>query len=207
MSSPKYDYKKPTGTKDAPGYAAGADGDYFSSTDTLTALVAEDRSHEIKLRTMSWQKAAWLLAGDQVCLAIMAQTWSLSVLGWVPGILTMVLAGILFWVTSMTMHKFIMRYPQIKDICDFGYYAFGKTRIAYEFTGFMLLANNIILIGFHVLTGAKVINTLSDHSQCTVVFSVIVTLIGIVMSLPRTLRHVSFMSMFSGQHFTTITTR
>lgn len=27
---------------------------------------------------MSWQKAAWLLAGEQVCLAIMAQTWSLS---------------------------------------------------------------------------------------------------------------------------------
>lgn len=27
---------------------------------------------------MSWQKAAWLLAGEQVCLAVMAQTWSLS---------------------------------------------------------------------------------------------------------------------------------
>jgi hypothetical protein len=53
-------------------------------------------------------------------------------------------------------------------IGDFGYYAFGKSRIAYGFTGFMLLANNIILIGFHVLTGAKVLNTLSDHSQCTV---------------------------------------
>ena len=37
-----------------------------------------DHQHEIKLRTMSWQKAAWLLAGEQVCLAIMAQTWSLS---------------------------------------------------------------------------------------------------------------------------------
>jgi hypothetical protein len=68
-------------------------------------------------------------------------------------------------------------------IGDFGYYAFGKSRIAYGFTGFMLLANNIILIGFHVLTGAKVLNTLSDHSQCTVVFSVIVMLMGIVMSL------------------------
>jgi hypothetical protein len=84
-------------------------------------------------------------------------------------------------------------------IGDFGYYAFGKSRIAYGFTGFMLLANNIILIGFHVLTGAKVLNTLSDHSQCTVVFSVIVMLMGIVMSIPRTLRHVSFMSMFSGE--------
>jgi hypothetical protein len=80
---------------------------------------------------------------------------------------------------------------------DFGYYAFGKSRIAYAFTAFMLLANNILLIGFHILTGAKVLNTLSSHSLCTVVFSVIVTLIGIVLSIPRTLRHVSFMSIFS----------
>jgi hypothetical protein len=82
---------------------------------------------------------------------------------------------------------------------DFGYEVFGKSKLAYEWTGFMLLANNILLIGFHVLTGARVLNTLSDHSQCTVVFSVICTLMGIVMSLPRTLKHVSFMSMFSGE--------
>jgi hypothetical protein len=62
----------------------------------FTALIEEDHGHDIKLRTMSWQKAAWLLAGDQVCLAIMAQSWSLSVLGWVPGIITMLLAAILF---------------------------------------------------------------------------------------------------------------
>jgi hypothetical protein len=120
-----------------------------------------------------------------------------SVLGWVPGLITMLVAGLLFYITSLTMHSFIMRHPQIKDICDFGYYAFGKSKIAYEFTAIMLLLNNIMLIGFHVLTGAKVLNTLSDHSMCTVGFSVIVTLMGIVMSLPRTLRHVSFMSMFS----------
>lgn len=45
---------------------------------TISALVAEDHQHDISLRTMSWQKAAWLLCGDQVCLAVMAQTWSLS---------------------------------------------------------------------------------------------------------------------------------
>ena len=209
------------------GDVAGVDSDGSSSIDTITALVIEgekfytlvhnpnpsqsrililsrhpDHKHEIKLRTMSWQKAAWLLAGDQVCLAIMAQTWSLSVLGWVPGIITMLVAGVLFYITSLTMHKFIMKHPQIMDICDFGYYAFGKSRVAYVFTSFMLLANNIILIGFHVLTGAKVLNTLSDHSLCTVVFSVIATLMGIVMSLPRTLKHVSFMSMFSGTYLT-----
>jgi hypothetical protein len=77
---------------------------------TFNALIAEDHGHDIKLRTMSWQKAAWLLAGDQVCLAIMAQSWSLSVLGWVPGLITMLLAGILFYFTSMTMWRFIMKY-------------------------------------------------------------------------------------------------
>lgn len=80
---------------------------------------------------------------------------------------------------------------------DFGYYVFGKSKAAYVFSGFMLLANNIMLIGFHTLTGAKVLNTLSDHSLCTAVFSVIVTIMGIIMSMPRTLHHVSFMSMFS----------
>lgn len=109
----------------------------------------------------------------------------------------MVASGILFYITSLTMHQYIMKHPQIKDICDFGYHIFGKNRLAYEFTGFMLLANNILLIGFHVLTGAKVLNTLSDHSQCTVVFSIIVVLLGIILSTPRTLKHVSFMSMFS----------
>jgi len=178
---------------------AAIDSDGSSSIDTITALVNEDHQHDIKLRTMSWQKAAWLLCGDQVCLAIMAQTWSLSVLGWVPGIITMIVAGILFWITSITMHKYIMKHPQIKDICDFGYYVFGKSMVAYHFTAFMLLANNILLVGFHILTGAKVLNTLSDHSLCTVIFSVVVTIMGIVMSIPRTLKHVSFMSMFSGK--------
>ena len=193
MSAPFYPEDEKKVVDDVTDFGAGR----RSSIDVIHALVVEDHTHEIKLRTMSWQKAAWLLCGDQVCLAIMAQTWSLSVLGWVPGIITMVGAGILFWITSITMHKFIMKYPQIRDICDFGYYAFGKSRIAYEWTGFMLLANNIMLIGFHVLTGAKILNTLSDHSQCTVVFSIIVMLMGIVMSAPRTLRHISFMSMFS----------
>ncbi|TKA79842.1 hypothetical protein B0A55_02777 [Friedmanniomyces simplex] len=54
-----------------------------------------------------------------------------------------------------------MKYPQIRNICDFGYYAFGKSKFAYEFTGFMLLANNIMLIGFHILTGAK--SSIRDH--------------------------------------------
>ena len=69
----KQDLSDPDIVRDDTGF--DSDG---NSLNAITALVAEDHQHEIKLRTMSWQKAAWLLAGDQVCLAIMAQTWSLS---------------------------------------------------------------------------------------------------------------------------------
>jgi hypothetical protein len=57
---------------------AQVDSDNESGTYVIDALVREDHGHDIKLRTMTWQRAAWLLCGDQVCLAIMAQTWSLS---------------------------------------------------------------------------------------------------------------------------------
>ncbi|KAF2829503.1 putative amino acid transporter [Ophiobolus disseminans] len=174
-----------------------AESDQDSTTQVIKALVAQDHDHEIKLRTMSCQRAACLLAGEQVCLAIMVQSWSLSILGWIPGLITMFIVGALFYITSLTMHAFIMKHPQIRDICDFGYYAFNKSRLAYEFSAVMLLLNNIMIIGFHVLTSARVLNTLSNYSACTIIFSVISTLIGIMMSLPRTLNHVSLMSMFS----------
>ena len=104
MSDPKYaDEKAPNRVVDTSAIDSDEEGLTFD------ALVAKDHGHDIKLRTMSWQKAAWLLAGEQVCLAIMAQSWSLSVLGWVPGIITMLLAAILFYFTSMTMWKFIMK--------------------------------------------------------------------------------------------------
>ncbi|UZJ51565.1 hypothetical protein CBS101457_000885 [Exobasidium rhododendri] len=84
----------------------------------FAALVAEEDDHDIKLRTMSWQKTAVLLFGDQVCLAIMAQAWSFKVLGWVPGLITTFAAGVLFWITSLTMWRFLMRNPGARDICD-----------------------------------------------------------------------------------------
>ncbi|CAO1637356.1 unnamed protein product [Jaminaea pallidilutea] len=176
----------------------GEEAQSVASTDgVFDQLAQEEDGHDIKFRTMGWKKAAALLFGEQVCLAIMAQSWSYSILGWGPGIAVSIAFGIFFWVTSYTLWRFIMRHPHVRDVCDIGYILFGNSRIAYELTGVMLVLNNVMLIGFHVLTAAKIFNTLSDHSLCTVVFSVIATLIGIVFSVPRTLNHVSIMSIFS----------
>lgn len=52
-------------------------------------------------------------------------------------------------------------------------------------------------VGFHVFTASKIFNTLSDSAICTVAFNVIATIIGIVVSFPRTLNHVSMLSIIS----------
>jgi hypothetical protein len=62
---------------------------------------------------------------------------------------------------------------------------------------FGLVSYNIVLCGFHILTGAQVLNTVTDHSLCSVEFGVIVTIIAIVLSIPRTLSHISIMSVGS----------
>jgi hypothetical protein len=62
---------------------------------------------------------------------------------------------------------------------------------------FGVVAYNVVLCGFHVLTGAQVLNTVTDHSLCSVDFGIIVTIIAIVLSIPRTLSHISLMSTAS----------
>lgn len=103
-----------------------------------------------------------------------------------------------------------MKNPEIRDICDIAAALFPRFgRFAAEATAAMFLLNNIFVVGFHVFTGAKIFNALSGHSQCTVVFQVLAAIIGsefcesrsslkpVVASLPRTLNHVSWMSVFS----------
>jgi len=68
-----------------------------AEVDPFTALAIEEEAHEIKFRTLSWQKAALLLFGEYVCLAILALAWSWSVLGWVCGFFVTAGMGVLTW--------------------------------------------------------------------------------------------------------------
>ncbi|TXT12949.1 hypothetical protein VHUM_01350 [Vanrija humicola] len=175
-----------------------AASDASETTSVFAALVAEEDGHDIKYRTLSWQKATLLLFGEYVCLAILALPWSFSVLGWVVGLIVQIGIGLITWYTSYVLWQYQMRHPECRDICDIAARLFPRwSRLAYEATAVMLLLNNIFVIGFHVFTGAKILNTLDDSKMCNVVFQVVSAIIGVIVSLPRTLNHVSLMSVVS----------
>src|ERR1700760_4036544 len=116
----------------------------------------------------------------------MSFPWSYSVLGLVPGlILTVVVAGLVLY-TSLITWEFCMRHPEVKDVCDIGQILFWNSKWAWYFTAVMFVLNNTFIQGFHCLVGAKYLNTISNHSLCTISFSAIMAVISWVCSLPRT---------------------
>lgn len=152
---------------------------------------------DIIYRSLSWQKCAGLLFGEYVCLAILSFPWAYSVLGLAGGIITTMILGIAAYYTGIILWKFCMLNPNLLNICDIGYKIFGNSKTAYIITIITLVVNNIFIQGLHTLTGATILNTLSEHGTCTLVFSIIICVVCLVLTLPRKLDQIATMGIVS----------
>ncbi|KAI9928837.1 hypothetical protein MW887_002058 [Aspergillus wentii] len=171
--------------------------DSDAETESIGRQIEMESENSIKYRTCSWQKTAALLFSEYICLAIMSFPWSYSILGLVPGlILTVVIAAIVLY-TSLTVWRFCLRHPEVRDVCDIGQYLFWDSKIAWYLTAIMFLLNNTFIQGLHCLVGAEWFNTVTNHSTCTIVFSLITAIIAWVFSLPRTFSALSKVATFS----------
>lgn len=74
---------------------------------------------------------------------------------------------------------------------DIGKMLFWNSNIAYWFTAVMFLLNNTFIQALHILTIARYLNTMTNHSMCTVDFAVIGACVSFVCSLPRTFEMLS----------------
>ncbi|THU90614.1 hypothetical protein K435DRAFT_728243 [Dendrothele bispora CBS 962.96] len=162
----------------------------------LKQIALED-GHAIRYRSCSWQKTAALLFAEYICLAILSFPWSFSILGLGPAVvLTVVLAGIVLY-TSLILWRFCMAHPEVRDVCDIGRILFGNSKLGYDFTAVMFILNNTFIQALHCLVGAELLNTLTNSSQCTITYSAIAAIICFFFSLPRTLKDMSKLGIFS----------
>ncbi|CDO95528.1 unnamed protein product [Kluyveromyces dobzhanskii CBS 2104] len=169
-----------------------------SSTSYRDALIESDEEgHQIKYRTCSWQHTTGLLLSEYIVLAIMSFPWSYSVLGLIPGlILTVFIASTVLY-TGLIVLDYYERFPHLKNVCDIGQHLFWGSKAAWYATALCFIANNTLIQGLHVLVGAKYLNTITNHSICSVGFSAIVAVISFVFSVPRTFSSLSKVAYFS----------
>lgn len=86
--------------------------------------------------------------------------------------------------TDEKRREFCLRHPEVRDVCDIGQMLFGNWRPAWYLTAIMFMLNNTFIQALHCLTGAKYLNTMTNHSVCTVGFSAIVAIACWLCSLP-----------------------
>lgn len=163
-----------------------------------------ESSPTIDYKNCSWQKTAGLLFSEYICLAIMSFPWSYSVLGLVPGLIITVFVSLTVLYTGLIITDYCIAHPNITSVCDIGQKLFWNSKVVWYLTAICFLANNTLIQALHVLVGAKYFNTISDNYDtsngqklCSVVFSVVSTIICFLISLPRTFLHMSSVGIFS----------
>jgi hypothetical protein len=115
----------------------------------------------------------------------------------VPGVIVTVVVAASVQYTSLTLWRYCLKHPEIRDVCDIGRMLFGGSQLAYNVTAVFFILNNTFIQALHCLVGAKLLNTLTDSAECTVAFSAIAAVLCFFVSLPRPLSQLSHLGTFS----------
>eukprot|EP00871_Galdieria_phlegrea_P001736 jgi/Galph1/2563/GphlegSOOS_G1187.1 len=145
-------------------------------------------------------KSNWIL----VVILIVAETESsgplslpsaVASMGYVPGAIVLALLGLIAGYTGILIAEIWEMHPEVRNYSDvLGIYFGPVGREMGLWCQTMLLW---FFIASCIMPAAQALYITANQSVCYVVWMVIVTLVGIVMSLPRTLKGVAYISIFA----------
>lgn len=150
---------------------------------------------EVKYKTMKWWQTGMFMIAESVSLGVLSLPKTLAQLGLAPALILIIGLGILATYTGYTIHQFRARYPHIQNLADAGEVLFGA--FGRELFGLGQLLFSIFIMGSHILTFSVMMNTVTEHGTCTMVFTAVGFLICFVCSLPRTMKNMTYISCLS----------
>lgn len=133
------------------------------------------------------------MIAETISLGILSLPSAVATLGLVPAIILIVGMGMLATYTGYVIGQFKIRYPHVHNMADAGEILFG--RIGRELLGGAQILFLVFVMGSHVLTFSVMMNVLTEHGTCSIVFGVMGMIISLVLTLPRTLKNVSWLSI------------
>ncbi|GIJ98162.1 hypothetical protein Aspvir_000277 [Aspergillus viridinutans] len=168
----------------------------------------DEEGAEVRYRTLEWWFVSpgsaesrrslidmtFMLAGG-TSLGMLSLPSAVATLGIVPGVILIVGIAIVTIYTGYVMGQFRVRYQRVHSIADAGEVLFGW--IGREVLGTGLLLCLVFVMGGHILTFTVMMNTLTDHGTCSIVFGVVGLLISLMLSLPRTFKRMTWLSVVS----------
>lgn len=101
--------------------------------------------------------------------------------------------GFISTYSGYVIGQFRQRYPFIHSMADAGDILMG--RIGREVLEIGQLLFFLFATGSHLLTFTVMMNTLTEHGTCSIVFGVVGLILSFLLSLPRTMKNVSWLAM------------
>lgn len=89
--------------------------------------------------------------------------------------------------------QFKLRHPQIHNMSDAADILFGPW--GREIVSVAQIIFFIFLMGAHILTFSIMMNTLTDHAACTILFCLVGGILSFILTLSRRLQEVSYLGV------------
>jgi amino acid permease len=133
------------------------------------------------------------MVAEIISLGVLALPQTLASLGFVPGVLLILILGVIATYTGYLIGQFRLAYPSIQSFADCGELIAGP--IGREVMAFAQVLILLFIMAAHVLSFAIALNAITRHAWCTVAFSTVGLLLSFALSLPRTLKNISLLSI------------
>ncbi|KAF9894026.1 hypothetical protein FE257_008998 [Aspergillus nanangensis] len=148
---------------------------------------------EVKYKVLKWWQGGLLMVAETISLGILSLPAAVAKLGLAPAIVILLVMGLFASYTGYVIGQFKWRYPHITSMADAGEVLMG--RFGRELLGFGQLLFLVFLMASHVLTFSVAMNTLTDHATCSILFGIVGMILSFLLSLPRTLEKMSWLSL------------
>ncbi|KAF2646503.1 hypothetical protein P280DRAFT_387238 [Massarina eburnea CBS 473.64] len=175
----------------------------LAETDSSTYGVVSDiqnpsrKSHhedalDASKKKITTTQAVIIFVTNEVGIGMLSLPAALNTLGFFPGILCIIVLGMLSLYTAYNLVQYWRKYPYMLNIVDYGR-ALGGPWVEGIFA-IAFLVNMALISASAVVTLSIGINTVSEHAACTLVFTGISVIVMWAMCIPHSMRFVSWAS-------------
>ncbi|KAF2021945.1 hypothetical protein BU24DRAFT_488260 [Aaosphaeria arxii CBS 175.79] len=130
-------------------------------------------------------RTALIFFTNQVGIGILSLPAMLHTIGLIPGIITIITMGVLATYTAYILIQFYRKYPTIRDVVDVGRIMGGKPLEI--IVGAAHVLNLCLICASANVTLSIALNTITEHSVCTIGFIGIPMIMCWLLCMPRSL--------------------
>ncbi|CAG8042828.1 unnamed protein product [Penicillium salamii] len=164
----------------------GLPKDQFSDPEIQGILEGEAR-----FRRLGWKRLTIITIVEAIALGSLGLPSAFASLGMVAGVILTIGLGFVAVYAGYSIGETKLRYPQVGHYADVGQLLLGNVGSKIFLGSFVALL--VFVIGSHCLTGAIAFQTITQSSECSIIFSVVSAVILLLLAIPPSFAEVAIL--------------